>query len=502
MPLPSKITSCARVLVVDDDEVDRERLRRLAARIPIVGTIVGAANADEALAELARGDCDVVLLDLQLGNESGVDLLPKLRARAALVPCVLLTGMHDPEVIVAAMRAGALDYVAKDGLTVERLEQALRNALRAGAAARELAAARAALERQVSVLGSLVELAMRVPATKDAEEALRTGVRAGSVLFGARVTIELTHEGRHLRAEHSPVPPEQVSPSACRLAVPLTDTGGSEFGQLVCDRPAPPFDHVDELAAAQLARAVAGAMEKHELVAECRLRQREREEIVAFVAHDLRAPLQTFAFGIDSLRESEDREARDLVLTRMQRSTRQMTRLIDDLLDVSRIHDGKLSLRIGRVTASHVLERVLDQLGPLAADRRVTLAAEPAPATLTLLADEARLEQAMANLVTNAVRLAPGGHVTLRARAEGDALILEVQDDGPGVPPETRRKLFERLYQGEVGHRGTLGLGLYIVRGIAEAHGGSVGVDDAPARGSCFWIRVPLTGAPHASSTP
>lgn len=491
------------MLVVDDDELDRERLRRLAACIPFVGSITGAASLDAALGELAKQACDVVLLDLSLGSDDGIELLPRLDALGVRVPCVLLTGTHDTDVIVTAMRAGAVDYVCKDDLTVERLEQVLRNAVRVGAAEREIAATRAALERQVSTLEALSELAVRVSATKDAQDALRTGVQAGSSLLRARVALDFTLDGRLFRAESSPFPDKQAPSLACRLEVPVPDASGAAVGRLVCDRPAPPFDRVDELAATRLARVVAGAVETFELVALCRTRQREREEIVAFVAHDLRAPLQTFAFGIDSLRETEEADNREQVLARMARSTRQMTRLIEDLLDVSRIHDGKLSLRIGRVTAARVLERVLDQLGPLATDRKVTLALEPVPAALSLLADEGRLEQAMANLVTNAVRQVPGGHVTLRARADGDALRLEVLDDGPGVPPEVRSQLFDRLYQGEVGHRGALGLGLYIVRGIAEAHGGSVGVDEAPGGGgSCFWIRVPLKAAPHATSTP
>lgn len=498
--MASTDTPRARVLVVDDDEVDRAQVRRLAARVPIVGTVVTAPTSEEALAELAKGEYDVVLLDLLLGSEDGTELLPRMRAQGSPVPCVLLTGMQDPEVIVTAMRAGAIDYVSKNGLSAERLEQALRNAIRVGAAEREIAAARAALERQVGVLGALVDIARRVLATKDADDALLTGVREGAALFRARVALELVHDGRRFHASHSPFPEPESTPLPARLAIPLeTQTG--EVGELVCERESPPFDRVDELAATQFGRAVAGAVQKHLLIEEARARQREREEIVAVVSHDLRSPLQTFGFGIDALRHTEAPEARALVLDRMARGARQMTRLIDDLLDVSRIHDGKLSLRVGRVAVSPVLTRVVEQLAPQASERKVTLTAEPAPATLTFLADEARLEQAMTNLVTNALRLAPGGHVTLRAHADAGHAVLEVLDDGPGVPPDVRKQLFDRLYQGEVGHRGALGLGLYIVRGIAEAHGGSAGVDDAPGGGSCFWLRLPLRAAPTASST-
>ncbi|MBZ0119774.1 MAG: response regulator [Sandaracinaceae bacterium] len=479
----------ARAILIDRDEVDRARVRDLGASLQLLATIDEAATPSEAIARLEASPYDVVLIDLQACGETGVQVIAHLRERWPALPCVLLTAADDPQTVRAAMRAGAVDYVSKADLAASRLEQAIRLALRVGGVERALAATRGALERQVGLLGSLVEIGARVHHTACAEDAVSIGVRAASALFGARVALDLTVAGRRFDGAHDPFSPE-TGPLEWHMLVPVAVPETAPIGELRCERLGQPFERAEELAAIQLARTVAVAIEKHALLAAARDRAREREEIVAVVSHDLRAPLQTFAFAMEALRGAGSRAVIDDILDRVGRTMRQMWRLLDDLLDVSRLHEGKLVVHPQPVSAVRVLSQVVEQMRGHAQQREVTLrAAVPSP-DLRVLADEQRLHQALDNLVGNAIRYARSA-VTLRVIEEKDSVRFDVVDDGPGVDRALRAKLFDRLFQGPGAGRGELGLGLFIVSGIARAHGGTVGMDEVPGGGADFWIRLP-----------
>jgi two-component system phosphate regulon sensor histidine kinase PhoR len=230
---------------------------------------------------------------------------------------------------------------------------------------------------------------------------------------------------------------------------------------------------------------------------------RAKDDFLAVLGHELRTPLNGI-MGFTSILEdgaagqlSADQLA---LLGKIQASADRMLGVVSDLLDMSRIQTGKLVLDPRALDFAEVARLVVAGREAAAAAKGVALRAELPEGLPPLVADEQRLAQILDNLVGNAIKFtAPGGQVRLRACVEGDALRGEVQDDGIGIKPEAIPALFHPFSQVDgsaTRAAGGLGLGLAIVRSLVAAHGGTVGVESTPGRGSMFWFRLPLAGPP------
>jgi PAS domain S-box-containing protein len=231
-----------------------------------------------------------------------------------------------------------------------------------------------------------------------------------------------------------------------------------------------------------------------------------KDEFLATLAHELRNPLAPIRNAVAILGRQVTL-APELEWSRavIDRQVEQMARLIDDLLDIARISSGKLLLRRAPATLASVIELALETSRPHleAARHRLALRVDAGDAWLD--ADATRLAQVFANLLNNAAKYTPaGGTVTLSARREGDAAVVVVEDTGIGFPPEAAAELFEPFSQRASAEHaaGGLGIGLALVRGIVELHGGSVSAkSDGAGRGSRFVVRLPLARAPIAPSS-
>ena len=233
---------------------------------------------------------------------------------------------------------------------------------------------------------------------------------------------------------------------------------------------------------------------------------RARDEVVAIVSHDLRNPLGVVAAAADilldlPLDEDERREQASIIA----RSAGRMGRLIEDLLDVARIEAGALVVRTAQEDAEPILEELEAVFGAQAKDKGVRLETMVAPGTPPARADRDRVIQALSNLLGNALKFVPaGGRVVVAASAVEDGVALTVSDDGPGVPEEEQGRLFDRFWQAERHGRTGAGLGLAIVRGIAEAHGGRVDVVSSSDEGASFSLILPAASpetSPVTSAT-
>lgn len=223
---------------------------------------------------------------------------------------------------------------------------------------------------------------------------------------------------------------------------------------------------------------------------------RQREDVVSIVSHDLRNPLGVALAAAELLIDLPlDEEQRRRQAEIIHRSGKRMQRLIEDLLDVSRIEADALVVRLSREGLQPLLEEARELHHDQAEAKGLTLeVSQPAGSTEARI-DADRILQALSNLLDNAIRLTPeGGRVTLAAREDGDDVLLSVSDTGPGVDPELMDTLFHRFAQSEESDRGAAGLGLTIVRGVAVAHGGEVGVSTEPGKGSEFVLRLPKEG--------
>lgn len=223
-----------------------------------------------------------------------------------------------------------------------------------------------------------------------------------------------------------------------------------------------------------------------------------KNEFLAMLGHELRNPLAAVAnasYLLDRVCSHEKDAARLCAI--ISRQTMHLSRIVDDLLDVSRITRGQIELRRSEVDLGAVLQQALDLVRPLVAERRHELLLELPPQPLNLVADPERLAQVVGNLLHNSAKYTePGGHILLGAQQEGDTVLIWVQDDGAGIAPELLPHIFDLFTQAErslARSKGGLGIGLTLVRTIVELHGGTVRATSAgPGQGSRFEVRLPM----------
>jgi signal transduction histidine kinase/ActR/RegA family two-component response regulator len=241
----------------------------------------------------------------------------------------------------------------------------------------------------------------------------------------------------------------------------------------------------------------------HESEARYRHADKQKDEFLAILAHELRNPLApaTNALHILQIKAPPIPElqwAREVIATQVQR----MTRLIDDLMDVSRITSNKLTLRVERVELARIIEEALTNSRPFIDESqhelRVVLPKEP----VLLNADLVRMAQVLSNLLINAAKYTnPGGTISLRAERQDGEAVITIKDSGIGIPPELLPKIFDMFMQVDrtmTRTHGGLGIGLTLVKRLVDMHGGSVEAwSEGKDKGSEFTIRVPALVDPR-----
>jgi signal transduction histidine kinase len=226
-----------------------------------------------------------------------------------------------------------------------------------------------------------------------------------------------------------------------------------------------------------------------------------KDEFLMTVSHELRTPLTAIHGWVHMLgTQAVGQEERSRALAAVERNARAQTRLVDDLLDVSRAITGKLRLEPKPVQVNEILESALEAFDAAIAAKSLMLVRSVEPDLPVLHADPDRLQQVVWNLMSNAVKFTPtDGTVRIAARRNGSTVDIEVSDTGAGIPNDFLPHVFERFRQGEAGTRrrfGGLGLGLAIVRHIVELHGGTVSASsEGEGRGATFTVTLPLSDA-------
>lgn len=233
-----------------------------------------------------------------------------------------------------------------------------------------------------------------------------------------------------------------------------------------------------------------------------------RREMVAAVSHDLRTPLTTIRAMVEAITDGVVAEPEEIkrYLHLMRGEVQHLSRLIDDLFELSQIESGALKLDVAPTRLQDLLAETIDAYQAPARDGRIRLEYETEPQVPPVAADPARLVRVVRNLVDNALSYTPaGGAVRLEARAQGDAVRVTVSDTGPGLSPEDAERVFDRFYRGAGdrsraarpadGKRGQptgAGLGLTIARGLIQAHGGRIWVERSAGRGATFHFTLPV----------
>jgi len=249
-----------------------------------------------------------------------------------------------------------------------------------------------------------------------------------------------------------------------------------------------------DLAAVALHRAQALESER-KARAEAESAVRTRDAVVSIVSHDLRNPLMAIVGTADLLLESIEDDAQGFArsqLAILKHAAESMTRLIRDLLDITRLESGPLPVRHQRIDVTHVVDEVVAMFNVVARARHITLHRDVPPQLPAVLGDADRLAQALSNLLGNAVKFTPdGGQIRVSVDLQPQGVRICVHDTGPGISDEQIPHLFDRFWQASREDSRGLGLGLTIVKAIVDAHGGVMNVESSLAHGSTFYITLP-----------
>lgn len=537
-----------RLLVVDDDEVDRAAIRRALAKTGVDAEVSEAADFASARLALLTGSFDCAFLDFRLPGGDGLELLRAAREAEVDSPIIVMTCHGDESLAVDLMRNGAGDYFPKSQLSPERLAQSMSRVLRVRDAERRERAASLALAGQAAQLRVLADVSVRIHGAPSTDGALDALAREAHGLFEAEIVLvilrapdaagtpavrlslsglaagrgtaaiaasvedaQLFERGKSLRlteeelATHIEWRALRVlaadPPITLRglLAARLANRDGSSVGcVLLSDRRGGDFSASDELILLQLAQSASVALENARLYQSAQQATRARDEVLAVVSHDLRNPLHVVSMSAALLRanlsECEPDPSRDLaVIERIERSNGRMRRMIDDILEATRVDGGKLAVSTTHERAASLVREALSSATYLAEQKDVVLRSGPLDESILVMADRGRILQLLSNLLVSSLKWTEhGAAITLSLTRARDEACFAVADEGPGIDAAELPHMFERYWKANDGPRDGAGLGLFIARRIVEAHGGRIAVESERGLGTTvrFWLPV------------
>ena len=506
---PAPMVGAARstILLADDNADMRDYLRRLLERHY---DVVAVGDGQEALEAISERVPDLVLTDVMMPRLDGGGLLAGIRAdaRTRSVPVIMLSARAGEEARIEGLSAGADDYLVKPFSARELLARV--------SAHLSLSKQRGELERALRYrseqLETLLEGAPLGIYLIGADFRIRTVNPVAQPAFGdvpggvvGRDFDEVVHLIReqpyaddivrifrqtlatgepYYTREHASVRPDRGVREYYEWRVERITLPDGERG-LVC--------YFRDISAHVAARTA--VEQSREALKEA---DRRKDEFLATLAHELRTPLAPIHNALEILRLSDgDGTAAQDVYEMMGRQVNHMVRLVDDLMEVSRITRGKIDLRRQRVELAAIVGSAVETARPVIDAGGHVLTVDLGGEPLELDADPVRLTQVFGNLLNNAAKYTPnGGQITLRAEQRGPHVVVSVRDNGAGIRSDVLAHVFEPFVQGERSYtrsQGGLGIGLTLARSIVVLHGGTIEARSAGlGQGSEFLVRLPL----------
>jgi Osmosensitive K+ channel histidine kinase len=232
----------------------------------------------------------------------------------------------------------------------------------------------------------------------------------------------------------------------------------------------------------------------HNAAQELKKASEHRQSLMEMVAHDLRSPLMSCQVSMEILKSDKMPELPPIAtkqINAVQGNIRRVVEMVNDLLTMEKLEAGKLELELDEVNVQDMATEAIDSVAALAKERKVTIDNLCTPEIVE--GDYKRLIQIILNYLSNAIKFSPaGGTISVYCGKEKGMVAIFVEDQGPGLEEEDQEHLFEKFYQAQDKERGKgFGLGLAICKLLAEAHGGSVGVESQLGKGSRFWLMIP-----------
>ena len=546
----------ANILLVDDKP---DKLLALEVVLAELGeTLVTAPSGREALRHLLKQEFAVILLDVNMPAMDGFETASLIRQRRQSkdTPIIFITAFADEMHVARGYSLGAVDYILapvvpevlrtkvkvfvdlfRQKRAVQEHAEAQRR--RAGQLQKLAAAALAvnsskslpALLRTVAdsareIINAHQSIVLFLPAHGSAPQSARTeavgsfsdkyaewrerplqlDAAAQTRVVGGPHAVRMTEAELHRHPDWEIVRALQGPPICGMLAAPLTSGAGRRLGVLyLADKCEGDFSEEDEAILTQLAQMASVAIE-NTLFAEEREANRLKDEFLATLSHELRTPLNAILGWTQLLRADEVGQA-DLThgLEVIERNVKAQTRLIEDLLDVSRITTGKLRLNVRPTSLSAVVNGAIESARPAADAKGIALQSDVPNSIGDVSGDPDRLQQVVWNLLSNAIKFTPsGGTIRVEMAQTADGAAVHIRDSGRGIHPNFLPYVFDRFRQADSSStrsHGGLGLGLTIVKHLVELHGGSVyAQSQGEGHGSTFTVELPAGRVPAPAS--
>jgi PAS domain S-box-containing protein len=488
--------SAALILNVDDNDGARYAKTRI---LQVAGfNVIEAVNGTEALALVAERRPDLVLLDVKLPDVNGIEVCRRIKSDPAsatvlvLQTSAALTGSADK---IRGLEGGADNYLAAPIEAAELIANvnALLRLRRTQAALRESEERFRQMAENIDDVFWIFSFADRTLQYVSPAYAMLWGNSAGTLLQDATQWLERVHadDREHVRESfdglfHGPAYAEEyrvMQPDGSirwvrDRAFPVKDQNGTVFriARITSD-----------ISAAKNAEHVLQDADSH------------KDQFLATLAHEMRSPLGPIRNAVELMRRTEPVEsqvhhqARDIIT----RQVDHLARLVDDLLDVARISQGKIALQKTEVELSIFVDAAVEITRPLIESRAHTLDVRLPSGKVWIKGDPVRLAQAIANLLNNAAKYTPrGGKITVEAKLEDDAVNITISDTGIGIAPERSAAIFELFSQGQTAPdraQDGLGIGLSLVKQLVDLHGGRISVlSGGIGQGATFCVVLPV----------
>jgi signal transduction histidine kinase len=507
-----RATGPERILVVDDNADMREYLHRLLAS---AWTVEVAVNGREALEQIARLPPDLIITDVMMPELDGLELLRRIRRDPAArgIPVIMLSARAGEESRLEGLAAGADDYVTKP-FSARELVARVRTQIEVSRLRRETALQNERLRTLIAVAPAAIAVVGGPDHVFEvANDRFCRLVGRQDLLGrpGREVLPDLAGQGIWDLFDRVRATGESYVAHEFRLALGRHATGTFEEG--VFDLVLQPLEDARGASEGILVHAVdvTGQVAARQAVDEARRAaesaNRAKDEFLAMLGHELRNPLAPIltALQVMTLRGDTSAERERAVI---DRQVRHVVRLVDDLLDVSRIACGKIELKREPIELAPIVAKAIEMASPLIDEKRHVLDVQVAPTGLVVHGDPTRLQQVVLNLLTNAAKYTePRGHISVAVRRHGDVVELRIRDTGIGIDASMLPHVFDLFVQDRQAldrAQGGLGLGLAIVRNLVELHGGTVTVaSDGRGHGSEFLVSLPAsTGELVAEASP
>jgi K+-sensing histidine kinase KdpD len=531
------------ILVVDDDEDFLKIIRQILERKGYeVGTSPSAAGA---MSQLNGRFFNVAILDISLPDADGTELLSRIIQVHPDIIAIILTGHSSVQNAVKSLNCGAFAYLEKP-LDPENLLSVINRGLERQRLVLENRKLVEELERHYRVADILLGVSQAVSQSLDLQQIVDSALGKVAQSTGLEVSFIYLNENDRLvlKGHHGltkriiTVIPEETGRESGTLgkvfsqAEPViiedlsmnrvSDVGFLNSGGYRSFAGIPLTPLVQSIGVLGVATSFAHYFSPNNIELLCgigreiaiavrnaqlydaassarALRELDtmRTEFLANVSHELRTPLAVIKGSANSLLQPDvifDEMTRREFLISIDRDADTLTRLVDDLLIMSRLEADALEVKRQPHRVSELIDSVKDRLDNLTARHhlRIVIADDVPP----VIIDADRIGEVLTNLVENAVKFSEDNTpITIEARRNGQAVVMSVADEGVGIAPEIQNKIFERFFQGDArknGRRKGTGLGLAICRGIIEAHGGKIWVESEPGRGARFNFTLPV----------